>query len=50
MDADLSFASLEVLVESAKSQEAPLHILLPDADEMSIVTSWGDDELVWLSI
>jgi hypothetical protein len=42
MDADRSFASLEVLLASEKSQEAPLQSLLfeaaPDEDEMSIVT------------
>jgi hypothetical protein len=48
MDADLSFASFEVLLVSEKSQAAPLQALLPaapEADEMSSVTSgtWGGE-------
>jgi hypothetical protein len=48
MDADLSFASFEVLLVSEKSQAAPLQALFPaapEADEMSSVTSgtWGGE-------
>jgi len=43
MDADLSLASFELLLESEKSQAAPLQILFPAAPEadgeMSIFTS-----------
>lgn len=55
IDAILSLASFELLLESEKSQAAPLQTLFPAAtevdDEMSILTSaiWGGAEL-WLSI
>ena len=51
MDAVLSFASFDAVLESEKSQEAPLQILFPAAPEvdgkMFIFTSaiWDGDEL-----